>query len=127
MGHLFLEKALKAYYVKNVDLNPPFKHSLSLLAKNSRLELCDEQITFLEAVTDFNIEACYPDLKFNFYKKCDHNFAEIVLNKIRVLEKFNVDSIPIIIFVTAYDQYAIKAFDVHAIDYLLKPFDDERF
>ncbi len=34
---------------------------------------------------------------------------------------------PFVIFVTAYDQYALKAFEVHAIDYLLKPFDRERF
>jgi two-component system LytT family response regulator len=34
---------------------------------------------------------------------------------------------PLVIFVTAYDRYAIRAFDVHAVDYLLKPFDDERF
>ena len=34
---------------------------------------------------------------------------------------------PLIIFVTAFDQYALKAFDVHAIDYLLKPFTDQRF
>ncbi len=37
------------------------------------------------------------------------------------------ESMPTVIFVTAYDQYAIKAFDVHAVDYLLKPFDRERF
>lgn len=37
------------------------------------------------------------------------------------------DVLPAIIFVTAYDQFAIKAFEVHAIDYLLKPFDDDRF
>jgi two-component system LytT family response regulator len=35
--------------------------------------------------------------------------------------------VPFIIFCTAYDQYALKAFEVHAIDYLLKPFDRERF
>ena len=34
---------------------------------------------------------------------------------------------PLLIFVTAYDEYALKAFEVHAIDYLLKPFDRERF
>ncbi len=34
---------------------------------------------------------------------------------------------PAVVFVTAYDEYAIRAFDAHAIDYLLKPFSDERF
>src|SRR5262249_50287729 len=34
---------------------------------------------------------------------------------------------PLIVFVTAFDRYAIEAFDVHAVDYLLKPFDEERF
>ena len=36
-------------------------------------------------------------------------------------------SLPMVIFVTAYDDYALKAFEVHAVDYLLKPFDRERF
>jgi two-component system LytT family response regulator len=36
-------------------------------------------------------------------------------------------AMPLVIFVTAYDEYALKAFEVHAIDYLLKPFDRERF
>lgn len=44
-----------------------------------------------------------------------------------VLERVGPDRIHAIIFVTAFDQYALKAFDVHALDYLLKPFDDERF
>jgi two-component system LytT family response regulator len=38
-----------------------------------------------------------------------------------------VDEHPAVIFVTAYDQYAVKAFEVHAVDYLLKPFGKERF
>jgi two-component system, LytTR family, response regulator len=44
-----------------------------------------------------------------------------------VLEALPPDAIPVIIFVTAYDQYAVKAFEVFALDYLLKPFDKERF
>jgi two-component system LytT family response regulator len=44
-----------------------------------------------------------------------------------VLDAFQNQQLPRIIFVTAYDQYAVRAFDVHALDYLLKPFDRERF
>ena len=44
-----------------------------------------------------------------------------------VLEKGMLKHKPFIIFVTAYDHYALKAFDVKATDYLLKPYDDERF
>jgi two-component system LytT family response regulator len=44
-----------------------------------------------------------------------------------VLEALPADCIPTIIFVTAYDQYAVRAFEVYALDYLLKPFDQERF
>jgi two-component system, LytTR family, response regulator len=43
------------------------------------------------------------------------------------LAKIEYQRIPAIIFVTAFDQYALKAFDVHALDYLLKPFTDKRF
>jgi two-component system LytT family response regulator len=44
-----------------------------------------------------------------------------------VLEAVASEWLPAVIFVTAYDEYAIKAFDVHAIDYLLKPIEPERF
>ena len=44
-----------------------------------------------------------------------------------VLTDLKLDRSPFIIFVTAYDHFAIKAFDIHAVDYLLKPFDDDRF
>ena len=47
------------------------------------------------------------------------------LDGFEVLGKLNF--IPKIIFSTAYDQYAIKAFDIHAVDYLLKPYSEERF
>ncbi len=38
-----------------------------------------------------------------------------------------VEQLPVVVFVTAYDDYALRAFEAHAIDYLLKPFGDERF
>lgn len=44
-----------------------------------------------------------------------------------VLQALPVDRMPVVVFVTAFDRYALRAFDAHALDYLLKPFDRERF
>ena len=44
-----------------------------------------------------------------------------------VVREIGPERMPITVFVTAYDQYALRAFDAAAIDYLVKPFDDERF
>src|SRR3712207_3002 len=44
-----------------------------------------------------------------------------------VIEAVGSDKMPLVIFVTAYDQHALRAFQVRALDYLLKPFDRERF
>lgn len=46
---------------------------------------------------------------------------------LEVIRAIGADAMPLTIFVTAYDQYALTAFDVAAVDYLVKPFDDERF
>jgi two-component system LytT family response regulator len=44
-----------------------------------------------------------------------------------VLEQVGADAVPAIVFVTAYDRYAVRAFEAHAVDYLLKPIDPDRF
>ena len=44
-----------------------------------------------------------------------------------LLELVGAATVPAVIFVTTYDRYALRAFEVHALDYLLKPFDDRRF
>ena len=48
------------------------------------------------------------------------------MDGLAVLESIGIEQLPEIIFTTAYEQYAIRAFDAHALDYLLKPFDQER-
>jgi two-component system, LytTR family, response regulator len=49
------------------------------------------------------------------------------MNGLDVLAALEPDERPLVVFVTAHDEYALRAFDVHAVDYLLKPFDRERF
>src|SRR5215831_18584892 len=44
-----------------------------------------------------------------------------------VIDAVGPDRMPFVVFVTAFDRYALRAFDVHALDYLLKPFDRDRF
>jgi len=50
-----------------------------------------------------------------------------VMDGFQVLRQISDDQMPVTIFVTAYDRYALAAFEAHALDYLLKPFSDERF
>lgn len=60
--------------------------------------------------------------------KPDIMFLDIQMPKINGFELLELlEEPPVIVFSTAYDQYALKAFEVNATDYLLKPFDDERF
>src|SRR5207302_6767158 len=48
-------------------------------------------------------------------------------NAFDVIREVGPDRMPVVVFVTAYDRYALRAFEVHAVDYLLKPFDRARF
>jgi len=68
-------------------------------------------------------------------KKITNNSFDLVFLDIQmpgmtgfeVIETIGTDKMPAIIFVTAYDQYAVNAFEVQALDYLLKPYDFDRF
>jgi len=66
------------------------------------------------------IAAQKPDLVFLDIRMPD-------MDGFAVLERIEPESQPVVVFVTAYDRFALEAFRVHALDYLLKPFDEERF
>jgi len=68
-GHLTIEKILKAIFINKKDKTPPFSHNLVYLSEKAGLKLNDESLELLEEVSDFNLEARYPDDKFSFYKK----------------------------------------------------------
>jgi len=89
-----------------------------LLQRESGFEIVGEAANGKEAVEA--IQQSCPDLLF-----LDIHMAG--LDGFGVLESLQFQSLPVVIFVTAYDQYAVKAFEVHALDYLLKPFDKKRF
>ena len=66
------------------------------------------------------IEASLPDLLF-----LDVQMPQI--DGFDVLATIGVGRVPVVVFVTAYDQFALRAFEAQALDYLMKPFDDRRF
>ena len=49
------------------------------------------------------------------------------MNAFEMLQQVTLQTLPTLVFSTAYDQYALQAFEMHAVDYLLKPFDFDRF
>ena len=102
-----------------IDDEPLARRNLRvLLEKDPQIEIIDECRNGHEAVKAINTHL--PDLIF-----LDIQMPE--MDGFDVLARVGPEQIQAIIFVTAFDQYALKAFEVHALDYLLKPFDDERF
>jgi two-component system LytT family response regulator len=91
---------------------------LSLLQPDADFEVLGESGNGKDAVE--KIMELKPDLVF-----LDVQMPK--LDGFGVLEAAAQTHLPAIVFVTAYDQYAVKAFDAHAVDYLLKPFKQERF
>lgn len=89
-----------------------------LLREDSEIAIAGECGDGSEAVERIIEQA--PDLVF-----LDVQMPE--MNGFDVLEQVGAEAMPSIIFVTAFDKYALRAFEVHAIDYLLKPFTRERF
>jgi len=89
-----------------------------LLLKEPEVEIIGECADGRTAVA--TIQEQSPDLVF-----LDVQMPE--LDGIAVAEAIGSEAGPVIVFVTAHDKFALRAFEIHAVDYLLKPFDSERF
>jgi two-component system, LytTR family, response regulator len=89
-----------------------------LLKDDAELEIvriCNDGEDAVDAIHQFHPDLIFLDVQMPG------------MDGFEVLKSLKSESIPHVIFVTAYDRYAIQAFEVHALDYLLKPFDRKRF
>ena len=102
-----------------IDDEPVARQGLrKLLEREADVRLCGEYADGAAAVQA--IERFQPDLVF----------ADVQMpgmNGFEVLGRAKVERLPLVIFVTAHNLYALRAFEVDALDYLLKPFSDRRF
>jgi len=109
------EKKIRAVIVEDEDLARQVLKEM--LSNHPEVEIAGECANGFEAVK------VVPELK------PDLLFLDIQMPKLdgfEVLELIGADEAMAIVFVTAYDQHALRAFDVHAVDYLLKPFSADR-
>ena len=102
-----------------VDDEPPARQSLRLLLARERdftiAAECGHGREAVEAVETTRPDVLFLDVRMPGMDGFD------------VLRRLGADAVPAVVFVTAYDRYAAQAFEEHAVEYLLKPFTDERF
>ena len=102
-----------------VDDEPEARLGLrSLLESDDQISVIGECSGGNEALESISLYK--PDLVLLDIQMPDMNGFDVIRN-------VESDTLPVVIFVTAYDQYSLKAFEVHAIDYVLKPFTNKRF
>lgn len=106
--------SIKTIIVDDVELA---RDRINMLLDDAEIEIiaeCENGREAIEAIRNLQ-----PDLVF----------LDVQMPKIDgfdVINAIGVDKMPIVIFVTAYDEFALRAFEVNAVDYLLKPFDEQR-
>jgi HEPN domain-containing protein len=88
LGHLVIEKLLKALYVKQQSKHAIMSHDLLRLASKTDIEISEERTEWLDRLTTFNINTRYDSYKQDFYKLCTREFAEEWKSNIKDLRKW---------------------------------------
>jgi HEPN domain-containing protein len=84
IGHIVIEKLLKALFVKTNNDYPPLTHNLLLLAKKCNLKMTADNEIFLVTVTAFNINARYDDFKKSFQERCTEEYTLLWIENIKL-------------------------------------------
>ena len=114
-----LDREAKRLRVVIADDEPAARRGVRmLLGRDAAVEVAGEASTGAEAVALITREK--PDLVFLDVQMPDGDGFS-------VLRRIGAEAPPVVVFVTAFDEHALRAFEVNAIDYLLKPYDDARF
>jgi HEPN domain-containing protein len=85
IGHLVIERLLKAVVVKRLKNHAPFTHDLRRLAKLSGIEFNEDNNKWLDTITTFNLNARYDNYKQDFYKRCTAEYTEKWIGNIKQL------------------------------------------
>jgi len=88
LGHLVLEKLLKAHFVKNQKKHALFTHDLLRLATKAELIFNDEIEEWLDDISTFNINARYDNYKQDFFKLCTKDFAKLWSERIEIIRQW---------------------------------------
>jgi two-component system LytT family response regulator len=102
-----------------VDDEPPgrlaLRQQLSRLPDAEIVAECGDGASAVEAIITHAPDVLFLDVQLGGVSGLD------------ILQRVGADAVPAVVFVTAYDRYAVQAFEAHAVDYLLKPIDPDRF
>jgi HEPN domain-containing protein len=88
LGHLVVEKLLKACYVSSKNEHAPMIHNLLKLAERAGMEISPNKKEILDTITSFNLSVRYDTYKQEFYRRCTRSFTEEWMAKIKSLRKW---------------------------------------
>jgi two-component system LytT family response regulator len=102
-----------------VDDEPPARRTLELLLEPypsfDIVAQCDHAAAAVDAIRQHQPDVLFVDVQMPG------------ASGLEVIREAGIDAVPVVVFTTAFAEYALPAFEAHALDYLLKPFSDERF